>query len=81
MSGGGGSMQTRLAQGAARDAEAKWKQHQGACPACARAGRDRAGIPCSPGAGLRDEAARLRREALREARLDKAPNPAQEALF
>jgi hypothetical protein len=75
------SLQTRLAQGAARDAESEWKRHAGHCPRCSRLARDRGAEPCGVGAEIRNEAHRLRAVAKREAALDKAPNPNQEALF
>jgi hypothetical protein len=73
------SMQTRLAQGAARDAEGAWKQHRANCPACSRSFPHTGS--CAAGCALRDEAQRLRSEARREADLDKAPNQDQETLF
>lgn len=75
------SMQTRLARGAARDAESEWKRHAALCPRCSRLKRDWNSRPCGTGAELKEEAARLRKDARREAELDKAPNPDQEALF
>jgi hypothetical protein len=75
------SMQTRLAQGAARDADRKWKQHAAGCARCSRLSRNRSAEPCGPGAELRSEAQLLRAEARRQAALDKAPNPDQGTLI
>jgi hypothetical protein len=74
------SMQTRLAQGAARDAEAEWKQHAGMCPQCSRLAHDRGAQPCGAGAGLRNGSRQLRAAARRGAELDKQPAPGQEML-
>jgi len=75
------SMQTRLAQGAAADAEKEWKRHMGMCPACSRVKRDRQALPCGPGAELRNELGQLRAKARSEARADKAPNSDQLTLL
>jgi len=71
------SAQTRIARAAARDAEAEWKQHAAQCLSCSRKGAE----PCADGAALRNNVARLRNIARKEAELDKAPAPGQEPLF
>jgi hypothetical protein len=75
------SMQTRIAQGAARDAEAEWKRHAVHCPRCSRPARDRAAELCGPGTVLRNESRRLRRAARHESELDKQVPEVQEPLF
>jgi hypothetical protein len=75
------SMETRLAQGATRDAELEWKRHAGGCVRCSRLAYDRGAEPCGPGAGLRNEARSLRATARKEAEFDKQPAPGQESLF
>jgi hypothetical protein len=76
------SLQTRLAQAAARAAERAWEQHRRHCWACAIAvTRKRSADLCPEGAKARELAADLRAEARREARLDRLPDPNQGALF
>lgn len=75
------SMQTRLAQAAARDAQTVWRQHKGTCAACSRVGKDRGALPCSSGAELRNESTRLGTIARNQARLDLEPIPGSETLF
>jgi hypothetical protein len=76
------STQTRLAQGAARDGELKWREHAGRCPACYRVvNRHRNAEPCAAGAKLRNEATALRKTARDGARLDKQVPEGQDPLF
>jgi len=77
------SMQTRLAQGAARDAETRWKQHAGNCAPCSNAIRHRyvSAQPCSAGADLLNERCHLAAEARREAELDQQPPANMDPLF
>lgn len=75
------SMETRLSQAAAKDAETEWKQHSGMCPRYSRLARDRAAEPCGAGAGLREVAKQLRKVARIDAQLDKAPIEGQGTLF
>jgi hypothetical protein len=74
-------LSTRLAQGAARDAEREWKQHQGVCARCSRLKSDKSAEPCAAGAPLRNELAALREVARIEAKLDKLPVAGQQSLF
>jgi hypothetical protein len=75
------SMATRIAQEIARGAESEWKRHAGGCPRCSRLNHDRSAEPCGVGAEMRNESARLRTVARKEARLDRMPFPGQSALF
>jgi hypothetical protein len=76
------SLQTTLAEGAARDAEAKWARHRGAeCAQCDLATRRRRPADrCGFGSAFAAAAAELRAEAQEQKRLDRLPNPNQGQL-
>jgi hypothetical protein len=68
------SLQTTMAQGAARDAESAAKLHRAHCTRCGK--RDR----CAQGRELATAAQDARAEARRQAAQDRAPIPGQGEL-
>ena len=75
------SLATKLAQGAAADAEQDWKRHQGVCQSCHPRGGRPAVLLCPAGSRLKTAAAAARTAARAEAEADREPNPDQETLF
>lgn len=74
------SLETTIAQGVARDAEAAWSRHRKTCAAC---GDKRRGAKkkCGPGAALAADARELRQTAREAAQADREPGENQPPLF
>ena len=76
------SLETTLANAAARDAERRWREHKGHCPRCTREARGRNwdGL-CGSGYSLWTAHRASQEELAENRRLDKLPSPDQEELF
>jgi hypothetical protein len=76
------SLETTMARAAERGADEDWQRHRKMCAHCEPAARKRQWkLLCAAGAELKSGRDELRAEALRQAELDKAPNPDQAPLF
>lgn len=76
------SLQTRLAQGAARAADADWKAHAANCGNCGRKARgSQTAAPCTTGAELLAARTRANAAFSHERKLDKAPPVNMDTLF
>ena len=74
------SLDTTIAQAAARDAEAAWNRHRKTCATCGRRLRDPA-AECAQGAQLANDAREARQAARAAKAADDAPGPGDVPLF